>query len=150
VKFRHSITINLPVADVFEYLSDFRHSTVWAGPVLVTHWLENESSFPQMGSSYRQLIKFLERQLEVTFQIIEFEPDHLITSKTIAGWLPSLVSYVTEPLAGGTNLTCTQETELSNQFKRFEPVLQKSLERQLRQDLTNLKDWLESGLYTQI
>lgn len=150
MKFKKSVIINQPVAEVFEYISDFSHSPVWASPVLASQWLEPESVPPQIGCCYKNLIKFLDRQLEVTFQIIEFEPNRLITSKTIAGWLPSLVSYAIEPLANGTRLTYRQETELAMLFKRFEPVLQKSLDRQLEQDLATLKDWLESGLYAQI
>jgi hypothetical protein len=100
-----------------------------------------------VGYCYKNLYKFLNHQLEITYQIIEFKPNCLLTAKTIAGSLPSLLHYSFETLSSGMRLTQQQEIELLAPFQPFEPVLDKSLTRQAVQDLATLQDWLESGLY---
>jgi hypothetical protein len=107
----------------------------------------SEVAGPGIGYCYKNLVKFLDRQLELTYQVIEYQPYRLITSKTIAGSLPSLLCYSFDTLAVGTLLTYQQEIGLIALFQPFEAVIYKNLERQTEQDLATLKDWLESRLY---
>jgi len=148
VRVKKSVVINQPIAEVFEYVSNFSRTRIWSGAVLASQPVETEATQPGVGYCYKNLVKFLDRQLELTYQIIEYQPNLLITAKTIAGLLPSLVCYNSDPLAVGTLLTYQQEIGLIGLFKPFEAIIYKSLDRQAEQDLTTLKDWLESRLYS--
>ncbi len=147
MKVTKSIVINQPISDVFDFVSNFGHARVWFSSILEFHSLEVETGKLEVGYCYKNLVKFLDRQLDLTYQIIEYQPYRIITSKTIAGLLPSLVCYSFEQQALGTLLTIQQEIELIAIFKPFEAVVHKNLERQVEQDLATLKDWLESRLY---
>jgi uncharacterized protein YndB with AHSA1/START domain len=150
VKINQSLIIQQPVDNVFECLSDFSLSALWSGMRMTSEPLNPAKSEPHVGYCYKNQIKLLNWQWEVTYEIIEFEPNHLFTAKTTTGWLPGIVTYCLEPQERATRLMYRHEFELVTFFKPVETVLQKSLERQAETDLANLKDWLESGLYTQV
>jgi hypothetical protein len=133
--------------EVFKFVTDFSRANLWMSLVLTSQPLDAAIKQPCVGYCYTNLYKFLNHQLEITYQIIEFKPNCLLTAKTIASSLPSLLYYSFETLSSGIRLTQQQEIELLAPFQPFEPVLHKSLTRQAAQDLVTLQDWLESGLY---
>lgn len=150
MKIQKSVIIKRPVSEVFEFVCDFGRSSLWSGAVLFTQPVETETDRPGIGFCYKNLVKFLDRHLEMIYQIIEFEPNRLITAKTITGWLPSIVCYSFEALPEGVRLSYQEQVEPAAPFKPFEAMIYKNLERQLEQDLATLKDWLESGLYARL
>jgi uncharacterized protein YndB with AHSA1/START domain len=154
LKIQTSVLIDQPANKVFECLCDFKLLGLWNSLVIETEPDQPASAGgmtqPQIGFNYKARLKLLNQTWIVTYQIIEFEQNRLLTYKTTTGWLPGFVNYRLEPEGTGddapTRLIYQHDYELVNYFKPYETLLQKSLARQAETDLANLKDWLESGL----
>jgi hypothetical protein len=154
LKIYTSVLIDRPADKVFECLCDFKLSGLWNSLVIETEPDQSAPAGgmtqPQLGFNYKTRLKLLNQTWIVTYQIIEFEQDRLLTFKTTTGWLPGFVNYRLEPEgarddAATTRLIYRHDYELVNYFKPYEALLQKSLARQAETDLATLKDWLESG-----
>lgn len=150
MKIHTSIVIEKPASTIFECLCDFSQCGLWSSLVTSYNPVSPATDEVQVGYCYKNQLKLLNRRWQVTYQVIEYVPNYLLTSKTTAGWLPGIISYRLDTQEGekATRLTYRHEFELVKFFKPYETVLQRSLERQAAVDLANFKDWLESGLYT--
>ena len=151
MKINQSLVIQQPASSVFACVSDFRGSGLWSSLIIAAESLSPADSKPGVGFCYTNRVKLLNQHWDATCQVVEFEPNRIITSRTTTGWLRGLLTYRLEPQDQATRLLYHRalEFEAVTFFKPFEAVLQKSLERQTATDLANLKDWLESGLYQQ-
>lgn len=146
---RQSVVINLPVQGVFAYVCDFANLIDWTGCTIAVR--KTSPGEMQVGSTIRNTVRFLGRWMDITFEIVEFEPAHCLTLKSLSGISPCLFSYQFEPLEDAVTyvnlemvlqLTCGMlglpETALSNVVRR-----------QVMHDLLTLKDLLETGVITE-
>lgn len=144
MRFAQSVTINQPVKEIFAYLNNFENLVEWASVVIAVRKLSPEMLV--VGSTMKATIRFLGHWLEMTFEIIECEPDSYLTIKSIAGACPSLFCYRFEPSeCGGTILY--QEAffqPVQGIIGLADPVVASALRRQLEYDLLTLKDILET------
>ena len=64
-KFTKSIFINRSQQDVFDFLSNPANLTKWASVVEFAEWTSTD--IPGIGSTYKQVVKFLGRNSETIF-----------------------------------------------------------------------------------
>ena len=144
-----NLVIHQPIHHVFACVRDVHHASLWSGLISASEPFDLAECEPGVGYRYTSRVKLLNRQWDVTYQIVECEPNRRITAKTTTGWLPGLVMYCLEPHGQATRLTYQHICDLTLMFQPFETVVHATLQRQTAIDLANLKDWLESGLYQQ-
>jgi len=76
--------------------------------------------------------------------VIEYEPDKKYAFKALSGPLYSQTSYVFERVNGGTKINISIQAYVVNFFQVNEGVLEKSMKKQLKENLAMLKSLLEA------
>ncbi len=99
-----------------------------------------------VGETFRSTIRFLGRWRDVIFEIVEFEPGHYLTIKSISGAAPCVFCFRFMPVEGGeTNVSLEAVINVTaGMLDLAEPVLARVIRRQLDLDLLTLKDLLEA------
>ncbi len=138
------VSINVSVADTFAYMSNLENLANWSSLILTARKTSSEAI--QLGTMLQSTVRFIGHRSAITFEVIEYEPNHSLTLKSTTGVAPCLIYYRFEPSCdGGTDFT--QEVVLSVIEHRSElaiPVFKKALQRTLDCDLLMLKDVLEA------
>ena len=74
-----------------------------------------------------------------------YEPNRRYTDRAVGGPVPNQEWYYTfEQVSEGTRLTRAVEGEPGGYFKLADPLIERALKRQVRNDLETLKDLLEA------
>ena len=137
-----SVEINCPVHTVFAYLTDIDQGTQWQAELIEA---QQTSTGPVgVGTTIREVRRFMGRQMESVFKITEHEPDRRLYFESTSGPLPMRGHYNIEPLDEGARVTVVVEAELTGVFRMTEPLVVHSAKRQLDTDLAKLKALLEA------
>jgi uncharacterized protein YndB with AHSA1/START domain len=136
-----TIAIDRPIAEVFTFVTDQRNAPEWqAGLVEVRPLVEGP---PRVGTRYSLVRQFMGRRMEAVSEYLTYEPDKLVTFRTISG--PEVeASYLFESVAGGTNVTSRVRLRIPGVMGLFDPLIRMSLRREMRVALPALKALLES------
>jgi uncharacterized membrane protein len=142
---RQTVVINLPAEDIFTYVSDFGNLADWSGSTIAGRKISPGEM--QVGAAVRCTHRFLGRWMEMTFEVVEYEPGRCLTIKSLAGVTPCLFSYQFEPLEdGATRVSLETVIHLTGAILGLtDSVVAKMIRRQLGHDLLTLKDLLEAS-----
>jgi len=142
---RHSVVINLPAEEIFAYLSDFENLLDWSGPMIAIRKI-SPGAF-QEGARVRSTLRLLGRWMEITFEVVEYEPGRCLTIKSLSGTTPCLFCYQFEPAAdGGTSVSLEAVLQLAGGMLGLsESALTNVVRRQIEHDLLTLRDLLEAS-----
>jgi uncharacterized protein YndB with AHSA1/START domain len=136
-----SIVINRSVEDVFAYVGDQRNTPRWqAGLVEVKRLTDGPAG---IGTKHTFVRSFMGRKMEASNVYIAYEPGRRITFKTTSGPVPLEASYFFEPAAGGTKLTSRIAMDAKGWVSLAEPLIARSLRREMDAAFVALKDLLE-------
>lgn len=137
-----SVQIDAAPARVFAALSDVATHTDWArGPEEIRNLSESPA---RMGTTFQQVGKLMGRTLVAECRVNRYEENRAFG---FAGDkpFPFQVLFALEPGAAGTQVTMTGSIEPGGFFKIARPILNGSLESQMKADLLTLKAVLEAG-----
>ncbi len=142
---RQTVVINLPAEDIFAYVSDFGNLVDWSATTIAARKISPGEM--QVGATVRSTHRFLGRWMDITFEIVEYEPGRCLTIKSLSGVTPCLFSCQFEPLeVGATNLSLETIIHLAGGILGLtETVIANVVRRQLAHDLLTLKDVLEAS-----
>lgn len=145
IDIKQSVSIDLPVEKVFAYICDLENLTRWSSTVTGV-----KGSLPgavNVGSTMKATVHVLGMWLDITFEIIECDPNHYLTIKSIAGVSPCLICYQFESVT--TDKTIVSQEIMVHHTEGVVnlsvPVIKSVLSRQVAHDLLTLKDVLEGG-----
>jgi uncharacterized protein YndB with AHSA1/START domain len=138
-----STTIKRPVEDVFAVLSNPENSPKWSSASLEAK-ITSAGTFG-VGSTARTVSKVLGRRLESEMELTEFEPNRKFAAHSKSGPFPVQLSMTFQGTEGGTRVNATIEGEPAGFFKLAEPLIVRTVKRQLQSDLDNLKDLMEAN-----
>jgi uncharacterized membrane protein len=140
--FEHSVVINRPVEEVFEYMLDIHKVAQWRSGLVES---EKTSEGPTgVGSTWREVETFLGRKMDSTNEMTEFEANKRFSYKATSGPIPLEGGFTFESVEGGTRVTASFDTELGGFFRLAEPIVMRMARRQMEADFANLEDLLES------
>jgi uncharacterized membrane protein len=144
LKVAHSVVINLPAREIFAYLAESENAVEWSGFVITIR--KASAGTMQVGATLRATSRFLGRWLENTYEVVECEPGHHITFKSLSGVAPWVFSYLFEALEEGKTRVCQEAViQLKGGLLGLpEPAAASTICRQLDHDLLTLKDILET------
>jgi uncharacterized membrane protein len=144
MKVEHAVSINLPVEEIFAYMSNLENLADWSGAVISARKISSNEML--VGTTVRCTIRILGRWFESTYEIVECVPGRYLTYKSIKGVTPSFTCYRLELLEGGsTNVSVEVIIHFTGGFLGFaEPVIKGVIRRQIANDLLTLKDLLET------
>ena len=141
-----SVFINRSPQDVFDFLSNPTNVPKWQTTIELAEW--TSTGKPSIGSTYKQVIKFLGRNSESMFEITSWGPPNRYSYK--AGKLPFPVDNIQTmfsltPKENGTQVICDAQIETVGAFKFIEKSIGKQAEKQDRINLDTAKHLLEAG-----
>jgi uncharacterized membrane protein len=141
-RIEHTVTIDRPVDEVWDYMMDARNDPVWMAHVVDVGRGADQPVEP--GLEIDETIKFLGKRLQVTMKVTEHEPKRRSAIELTGSPVPGRGAYEFEPVDGGTRLTATLETDAHGFFKLAEPVFARMARRDFAGNFETLKDLLEA------
>lgn len=141
VDITNSITINRPVADVFDYVTDLSNEPAWHTDLLEAR---RTSDGPAgIGTRYQVRFKPFMGYSEGTEEVIGFEPKRLQVVRGEVGPMRPTVTYLVEPSDGGTQFSRRLQLEASGLMGLLLPLMRVMIVRSNAGFVANLKRVLE-------
>jgi uncharacterized protein YndB with AHSA1/START domain len=140
VRFEHSVTVERPPEDVFAYLAEPANLPEWQASVL-----EARTDGPvAQGTKLTEVRKFLGTRIESTLEVTAHEPGKLFSLRVTSGPLRLNVEHHLTPAPRGTQIDVALEAEPSGFVTFAEPIVARTIRRELEFDFSTLKDVLEA------
>jgi uncharacterized protein YndB with AHSA1/START domain len=131
-----TVTVDRPVAAVFDYVSDFTTTTEWDPGTVRTIRVTGDGD---IGTSYRNTSRFLGRTTELTYVVRERSPGERISLRGENATVVALDTMTLRPLAPGrTELTYRAEFTFKGAWRLVAVLLAPAFRR--------LGDQAEAGL----
>lgn len=141
VNVEHSITVNLPIDEVFTYVSDLRHSAEWQkGLIEVRKISEGPIG---VGTKFAIVRNFLGQKIEAENEFIEYKQNSVVAFKIPSGPMPGEASYLFMSTPEGSQVTSKIEIQTEGFSKLAAPMIAASLKKEMTSNLLVLKDLLE-------
>jgi len=139
-----TVHINCTPRDVFAFVSDYGRDPTWRSEVIsMTYQTPGPTGVGQLALEKSRVFG---RRLETISEVIEYEPERKIVSKSISGPTPVISYRLVTPDEGGTRFTYRLDVDVSKTwfFRVLRPVLMPLYKRTFEFYLTRLKQILES------
>jgi uncharacterized protein YndB with AHSA1/START domain len=139
-----SVVIERPLEEVFAFVANRENDALWA-PV-VTETRKTTEGPLDVGTTYEQAGRFLGRNLEMHFEVTEYEPNRKIGQRLMSqGRLVATSVCSVEAVSGGTRLTLTGEAQTGGFFWLLpDRIMLFPAQRIMGVALRNLKELLET------
>jgi carbon monoxide dehydrogenase subunit G len=142
MELRTSLVIERPVGEVFGFLSNRENDPKWETQTVEVH---KTSQGPiGAGTTWQQVTQILGQRLVGQIVFAEYEENRKITTKSQSGSIPVDARMVFQPIETGTRLDVTIQVELGGILGLAEPLVARTLKRQLESSFANLKKLLEA------
>jgi uncharacterized membrane protein len=136
-----TVLINKASERVFALISNFENNPLWQSGTVEARFTSEPPL--RIGSVYEQTAKFLGRKVISTFEVIAFEPDHMIKATSTSGSFPITFTRSVQATKDGTRVSAVIEGDSSGFFKLAEPILQRLVQSSVDRDYAKLKRVLE-------
>jgi hypothetical protein len=138
-----STTIDLPVREVFDFMSIPENNFQWQYGTLATARLSEGVS--SLGTFFRSIGHAIGQRTLSTFEVTEYEPNRKYAFKSLSGPLPLQTSYTFEMRdTSCTKIDLSIQAEVVDFAQMDENVLEKQMRKQLEENLAMLKKLLEA------
>ncbi len=141
-KLQHTITIDRPLEEVWDYVIDARNDPVWMSQVVEVGRGADQPI--EVGLEIDEVVSFLGKRLPVTMRVTEHEPRRHSAIELTRAAVPGRGSYDFAPAGDGTRFTMSLETDAHGFFRLAEPVFARIARRDIVTSCERLKDLLEA------
>jgi uncharacterized membrane protein len=140
---RTEAIIGCPVDEVAAYAADPANAPSWYPNIQSVTW---ETDPPlAVGSRVRFRARFLGRDLEYTYEIVEHEPGRRLVMRTAEGPFPMETTYLWEPAGEeATRMTLRNRGEPAGFSRLAAPLMAPAMRRANAKDLAALGRILEA------
>ena len=139
-----SVTVNRPVEEVWDYISNFENTTRWSRGVLAAR--QTSGGPLGVGSTLQTVVKAFGRRRTADYLVTEYEPGHAFAFEVGSGPIASRARYSVQPAGAGTRLTASGEAEVRGLSKLLAPIIVRTVKKHSAADLANLKRILEASV----
>ena len=143
VKFEKELTIDQPLQEVFDYVSDPANDVEWRTDIEVSEWTSEGP--PAVGSLSRSVSKFLGRKMETTAEVTAWDPPNHFAFKSIGGPFPFEFDVSLEGQGNSTKVVFNGQADVGGFFKLAEGLVAKQTQKQFNREFDALKVLLESS-----
>lgn len=144
VDIAEAIVIERPIAAVAAFAGDPTNAPRWYRRIASADWVTEPPT--RLGSQIRFVARFLGRQLDYTYEVVEWEPGEQVTMSTVDGPFPMRTSYSWRPVGERvTHMVLRNRGEPSGFGRIVAPFVAVAMRRAMRGDLAELKRLLEAG-----
>jgi uncharacterized protein YndB with AHSA1/START domain len=138
-----STTIDLPVREVFDFMSIPENNFQWQYGTLATARLSEGVS--SLGTFFRSIGHAIGQRILSTFEVTEYEPNRKYAFKSLSGPFRLQTSYTFEMMdTSCTKIDLSIQAEVVDFAQMDEDVLEKQMRKQLEENLAMLKKLLEA------
>jgi uncharacterized protein YndB with AHSA1/START domain len=141
IQLEMSTLIYRPVKQVFDFVSTPENDLQWQYGTVATARLYKGVN--KIGTFFRSIGHLMGHRIQSTFEVIEYEPNSEYGFKSLSGPLHSQTSYTFKAADGGTRITISTRAHVVDFFQIDERLLGSKIKKQLKENLTLLKDLLE-------
>ena len=141
IRIEHELVVERPLEDVFAYLSDPANVPEWQTGVVET--TKEEEGGMRVGVRWREVRSFLGRRMEATLEAIAYEPGREFSLRAVSGPIPLQVRHLFDRADAGTRITVLAEGDPGRFARLGSRLIARAAERQLKDDLAELKRVLE-------
>lgn len=138
-----SVVISRPVSEVWDFLTEARNWPSWETSILECEQITDGEI--GVGTRWRGVNRLLGKRVDWVTEFTEYEPQKLISGKSVDGKVGFTNTSKLEETDGGTRFTYRLETEsgLGGIFgKLADPIVSAAYSRVVRASLDNLADLL--------
>lgn len=121
-----TMTTDTDPGTVWRFLEDFRTTEDWDPPTRST---VRESGDGGVGTVYRNVSEVLGREVEITYTVIDHEPERLLRLRGESDSFTALDTIEVVPSGAGTEVRYTAEFDFHGLAKLAEPLAPLGLER---------------------
>ena len=143
IKIVTEVEINRSSDEVFAYISNFENNPQWQSGQISAEFTSDGPL--RVGSTYDQIAKFLGRTIVSQFEVVEYDPGHMVKASTTSGSFPITFTRIVEPSGEGAAVKAIVEGDSSGFFKLAEPLMARMVQRSVDSDYQNLKRIMEQG-----
>lgn len=137
------IVIAKPLDKVADYAANPDNAPKWYVNIKSAEWRTPKPL--QVGSQVDFKAQFLGKQLEYTYEIIEYIPQQKLVMRTSEGPFPMETTYTWTSVSDSqTRMTLRNTGQPSGFSKLFAPVMAFMMRRATNKDLKNIKRIIES------
>ncbi|HZY37781.1 MAG TPA: SRPBCC family protein [Mucilaginibacter sp.] len=136
------ISINAPLEYVAGYASNPENASEWYVNIKSAEFLTTKPI--DIGSQVAFRAKFLGRQLEYVYEVVEWQPLEKLVMITANGPFPMQTTYTWEKIGSGKTKMFLRNTGEPSGFSKFvAPFMAFAIKRANKKDLEQLKKILE-------
>jgi uncharacterized membrane protein len=137
-----TVVIDRPIEDVFAYVMDASTWPNWEEGLLGA---EKTSEGPVgKGTAFKGTSEMMGQKMEWTSDITEFEVNKQVGHSIISGPTSIQQTLTFEPADAGTRFSLVAEGETGGLFKLAQPLVNRTMRKQMEANLARLKEILES------
>ena len=136
------VTIDRPIYEVFDYVSD---------PLNIPHWQAGFSDVRLIsasplgvGTRFTSVRKFMGRKSQADIEFTDFKLNKKIAFKSVTGSTPFEELFLFEPADRGTRLTVRLGLQPSGLLGLAKPLIASGLKREVDEDIDILKETIET------
>src|SRR5215217_1588201 len=136
------MVIHQPLEEVFSFLANLENWSLWQPDLR-----ESEQTFQgstNTGTAFRQTLQIRGKPVELLCEVTEYEPNEKLSFACDLEDISFELDLVFEPVDGSTRLTGKGERQMNGFYSLFEPVVSREADEQVKDNLHNLKDFLEA------
>jgi len=137
----HTVTINRPVSEVFNFVAEPSNETKWHFDVQEV--VRPKEGRLELGTTFEWVVKFLGKKRYVG-EVTAFEPDRFIELTTLEGVIQPRLTHTFQADGDSTTYTRRVRFETRGLFRVLEPVITR-MPSPNRRWAENLKLVLEGG-----
>ena len=130
-----TLTVPRPIETVFAYLGDFTHTNEWDPGTVETTLVSGDGD---VGTTYRNVSRFLGRESTLAYTVLEHEAPHRVALQGVNATVEALDTMEIRADGAGTRVTYTADFTFKGVARLVAPLL--------RPALTRLGDEAEVGL----
>jgi hypothetical protein len=131
-----------PVWEVFDFIAAPENNSQWQYGSLESVQISDGSMM--VGTLFSSFGHFMGRRIQSTFEVTEFEANKCYGFETISGPIQLQTSYSFETVESGTNVIVSANVNPGGFFKLVDPIVARVAKKQFKENLTKLKELLES------
>lgn len=142
------ISINLntlilqSIWDVFDFIANPENNPQWQYGSLIS--VKTSAGDMQVGTVFSSFGHFMGQRIQSNFEVTEFKANKSYGFETISGPIQLQTSYSFEAVENGTNLTVSSMINPGGFFKLVDPIVTRVAKKQFKDNLTRLKEILET------
>jgi uncharacterized membrane protein len=141
-KIEHTVIINKPVEQVFDYATNFDNLTQWELNMLESVKTSEQSK--GIGTTYKGVIKAMGMKMDWTSRITDFEENTRVDQTITSGRTVIYEKFLfDETDDGNTEFNLLQDYRYGGLLRLISPIVVLSMKQQMKKNLAALKMIME-------